>query len=59
LELEVSVAIRSWKPARGSQLGRQVYETPEWDSDSGVNFEVSGVNIKDSGVNFKDSGVYF
>jgi hypothetical protein len=45
--------------ARGSQLGRQVYETPEFDSDSGVNFEDSGVNIKDSGVNFKDSGVYF
>ena len=44
--------------ARGSQLGRQVYETPEFDSDSGVNFEDSGVNIKDSGVNFKDSGVY-
>ena len=43
---------------RGSQLGRQVYETPEFDSDSGVNFEDSGVNIKDSGVNFKDSGVY-
>jgi hypothetical protein len=45
--------------ARGSQLGRQVYETPESDPDSGVNFEDSGVNIKDSGVNFKDSGVYF
>ena len=44
---------------RGSQLGRQVYETPESNSDSGVNFEDSGVNIKDSGVNFKDSGVYF
>ncbi len=44
---------------RGSQLGRQVYETPELDSDSGVNFEDSGVNIKDSGVNFKDSGIYF
>ena len=44
---------------RGSQLGRQVYETPETDSDSGVNFEDSGVNFKDSGVNFKDSGVYF
>jgi hypothetical protein len=43
---------------RGSQLGRQVYETPESNSDSGVNFEDSGVNIKDSGVNFKDSGVY-
>ncbi len=43
---------------RGSQLGRQVYETPESVSDSGVNFEDSGVNIKDSGVNFKDSGVY-
>ena len=44
---------------RGSQLGRQVYETPESDADSGVNFEDSGVNIKDSGVNFKDSGVNF
>jgi hypothetical protein len=44
---------------RGSQLGRQVYETPESVSDSGVNFEDSGVNIKDSGVNFKDSGVNF
>ena len=44
---------------RGSQLGRQVYETPESDNDSGVNFEDSGVNIKDSGVNFKDSGVNF
>ncbi len=44
---------------RGSQLGRQVYETPESFSDSGVNFEDSGVNIKDSGVNFKDSGVNF
>jgi hypothetical protein len=44
---------------RGSQLGRQVYETPESDPDSGVNFEDSGVNIKDSGVNFKDSGVNF
>ena len=44
---------------RGSQLGRQVYETPESNSDSGVNFEDSGVNIKDSGVNFKDSGVNF
>ncbi len=44
---------------RGWQLGRQVYETPESDSDSGVNFEDSGVNIKDSGVNFKDSGVNF
>jgi hypothetical protein len=42
---------------RGSQLGRQVYETPESDYDSGVNFEDSVVNIKDSGVNFKDSGV--
>jgi hypothetical protein len=31
--------------SRGSQLGRQVYETPESVSDSGV-------NIKDSGVNF-------
>jgi hypothetical protein len=47
------------KTPRGLQLGRQVYETPESDSDSGVNFEDSGVNIKDSGVNFKDSGVYF
>ena len=47
------------KNSRGSQLGRQVYETPESDSDSGVNFEDSGVNIKDSGVNFKDSDVYF
>jgi hypothetical protein len=45
--------------SRGSQLGRQVYETPESVSDSGVNFEDSGVNIKDSGVNFKDSGVNF
>jgi hypothetical protein len=44
---------------RGSQLGRKVYETPESDSDSGVNFEDSIVNIKDSGVNFKDSDVYF
>jgi hypothetical protein len=37
---------------------RMLYETPESNSDSGVNFEDSGVNIKDSGVNFKDSGVY-
>ena len=44
---------------RGSQLGSKVYETPESDSDSGVNFEDSIVNIKDSGVNFKDSDVYF
>ena len=51
--------IHSLKIPRGSQLGRQVYETPESNSDSGVNFEDSGVNIKDSGVNFKDSGVYF
>ncbi len=48
-----------YKFPRGSQLGRQVYETPESVSDSGVNFEDSGVNIKDSGVNFKDSGVNF
>ena len=38
--------------SRGWQVGRQVYETPESDSDSGINFEDSGVNIKDSGVNF-------
>jgi hypothetical protein len=44
----------AFKP-RGSQLGRQVYETPESVSDSGVNFEDSGVNIKDSGI----SGVNF
>ncbi len=34
--------------ARGSQLGRQVYETPESVSDSGVNIKDSGI----SGVNF-------
>ena len=62
---ECWIFIRNWltkisvnTKSRGSQLGRQVYETPESDYDSGVNFEDSGVNIKDSGVNFKDSGVY-
>jgi hypothetical protein len=46
------LSVQEMLDPRGWQLGRQVYETPESDSDSGVNFEDSGVNIKDSGVNF-------
>jgi hypothetical protein len=53
----MSLCISICLAPRGSQLGRQVYETPESVSDSGVNFEDSGVNIKDFGVNFKNSGV--
>jgi IS5 family transposase len=41
-ENEIRIEKASTRP-RGSQLGRQGYETTESDSDSGVNFKHSGV----------------